>query len=225
MAGISLPQFSPIKRKRDRKDPARRIGDPAYDYARRALLKRIREMEDRARKRAEGAEDEMKTMHNVKPTQDGPHDEHPSQRCTGQSAKTQSEQTLYRPGRGEKRVTSEDPGADDDFQPIDSKPKNRRNGSKRQRNVSSIPSSSKNVADASTVRATATGNNAVPTQGPTGAQGMHPSRLCQLREALSDIQDQRCPTKLHDHAESMQDRRLLYPPSRYPTATKNATAI
>ncbi|KAK0227895.1 hypothetical protein IW262DRAFT_1347717 [Armillaria fumosa] len=55
MAGITLPQFSPVKRKRDRKDPARRVGDAAYEYSRRALLKRVREVEERARQEAERA--------------------------------------------------------------------------------------------------------------------------------------------------------------------------
>ncbi|KAK0472962.1 hypothetical protein IW261DRAFT_1423943 [Armillaria novae-zelandiae] len=56
MAGITLPQFSPIKRKHDRKDPARLIGDPAYEYARQALLKRIRETEEHAQKHTEMAD-------------------------------------------------------------------------------------------------------------------------------------------------------------------------
>ncbi|KAK0457238.1 uncharacterized protein EV420DRAFT_1549515 [Desarmillaria tabescens] len=42
-------KLSPVKRKRDRKDPTKRVGDAAYDYAILSLLKRVREAEERAR--------------------------------------------------------------------------------------------------------------------------------------------------------------------------------
>ncbi|KAK0187527.1 hypothetical protein F5146DRAFT_933977 [Armillaria mellea] len=54
--------FTPVKRKRDRKDTNKRVGDAAYDHARLSLLKRVKEAEERARKRTDSlaveAEDE-----------------------------------------------------------------------------------------------------------------------------------------------------------------------
>ncbi|KAK0244954.1 hypothetical protein EDD85DRAFT_963291 [Armillaria nabsnona] len=51
----SALKLSPVKRKRDRKDTTKRVGDAAYDYARQALLKRVREAEERAQQRAGNA--------------------------------------------------------------------------------------------------------------------------------------------------------------------------
>ncbi|KAK0433323.1 hypothetical protein EV421DRAFT_1997524 [Armillaria borealis] len=49
----SALKLSPVKRKRDRKDTTKRVGDAAYDYARQALVKRVKEAEERARQRAD----------------------------------------------------------------------------------------------------------------------------------------------------------------------------
>ncbi|KAK0227896.1 hypothetical protein IW262DRAFT_1292817 [Armillaria fumosa] len=127
---------------------------------------------------------------------------------------TKSKQTVYKPGRGEKRVAFEDPetsNGDDDFQPVDSKPKKgHRHGSKRQRNVTSIPSSSENVASASTVQVTATHDttiqSTVPIQGVTGIQAILVPNSKQERHGNIELRAYRQVPQIADnHAYTLQE--------------------
>ncbi|SJL11380.1 uncharacterized protein ARMOST_14783 [Armillaria ostoyae] len=64
--------FTPVKRKRDRKDTNKRVGDAAYDHARLSLPKRVKEAEERARKRADSLTFEAEAETDGWQDEDGP---------------------------------------------------------------------------------------------------------------------------------------------------------